>query len=683
MGKIHTPLFSDIEYKISNGRMLDGGSNRPMGDLNKVGGKERGHIWRSLNGSKSVMFKRIVSAGTHNSRQLAGQLAYVNGKATEVFGSSVEENNAKALSDAAVAELINDWGEGWRNAYHRKNGHTSHMVLSFPKYVTERQAAMITKEWCYEMFESRQITPDSWKYYAALHTDQAHPHVHIVLNNKGRDGEWFYLGKKHHFSPDFMRERVAEIAKEHGVYLDATTRLERGIVEYAPSSGEVQRARRLGVEPVCPKREGKSLERAITKMAEYQAEYREMANVARAAKSPEMADLLEDAAERLGRGEALQLPEDPVTSIEQAQYPIDLREALLAWVARNEDKIAELEPEKRKDVTERVYGTLERIESFMQQDFALSEQEAVVELSEPKSVMPNTAEPAASKLPPKQRIFRTGGRLMEVVIGDIERLRDRAVEYLPEGGSVKRLDEFLQSGNFRSWAAKAVDSEEYKVEIAAITEAMGDFTQVDLSDVPKQLESIMARASATGIDTEQLVRRLVSGAENRHQEAEWIRGDVQAVADKRTLALNVEAHRKQAIDTVRNVYAYANEIMDKLEGHQVHHDEDEFQSATDELIKQMKAHRSVRFSDASAEKDYLLAFRAKFGARRIEALANGDLSVLDVLTDKVQAQRDITYATMKMAKKFPEVGIKERSIESGMEAYNPRIWYGRDGHAIG
>ena len=241
----------------------------------------------------------------------------------------------------------------------------------------------------------------------------------------------------------------------------------------------------------------------------------------------------------------------------------------------------------------------------------------------------------------------------------------------------------MKSPAFRAWASKGVSGEEYKPEQAAIAEAMQDFTQVDLSEVPKQLESIITRASATGIDTERFVQRLISGAENRHQENDWIRGDVQAITEKQQLEVNVKVHQKKAIDTVRNVYAYADQVLEKLADMQVQVEEDKFQSATEEIVRQMKAHRSVRFNDMAAEKNYILAFRAKFGTRRIEAMANGDLNVLDALTENVQSQRDIIYATMKMAKKHPEVGIKGHSIQTGMEAYNPRIWYGRDGHSIG
>ena len=680
MGKQSPSLFSEIEYKISSGRMRIVASTRPNGE---AGRKERGHIWRSLNGSNAAMLKRISSAGTHHPRQLAGQLAYINGKSQEVFGSAVDYGSGKALSDGDVADLIKDWSSNWQQGKQRRTGQTSHMVMSFPTHVTARQASMITQDWCREMFEERTITDDTWRYYAALHTDQAHPHVHIVLNNMGDHGEWFYMGKNHHFSPDMMRERIAEIAQGYGVYLDASTRLERGVVEYAPSSGEVQRAKRLGIEPVCRKREGKAMNRAIADMAEYQAEYLEMAKVARSAKAPEMAELLEEAAERLGQGEALQLPDNPVTSIEQAQYPIDIREALLAWVARNEDKIAELEPERRKDITERVYATLERIATFMQQDFALSEEEAVVELSEPKSVMQHTSEPVESIQPPKHKIFRTGGRFMEAVIGDYDRLQDRAAEYLPEGSSADRLDKYMKSSEFRLWAANGVLHEGYLAEKKAIYEAIGDFTQADFSEVPKQLQSIMNRARETGIDTKQLAGRLITGANNRQQENEWIRGDIQAVADKRPLALNVDAHREKAVATVQNVYNYANEVMDKLEKQQVHVDEVEFQEATDEILRQMKAYQSVGFKDAATEKNYLLSFKAKFGTKQIDALANGDLAVLDGVTDQVQEQRDITYATMKMAKKYPEAGIKAQSVDAGMEAYNPRIWHGSGGHSIG
>ena len=45
------------------------------------------------------------------------------------------------------------------------------------------------------MFQSGEHQNDAWSYVAALHTDRAHPHVHVVVNNRGTlNDSWFFMG---------------------------------------------------------------------------------------------------------------------------------------------------------------------------------------------------------------------------------------------------------------------------------------------------------------------------------------------------------------------------------------------------------------------------------------------------------------------------------------------------------
>jgi type IV secretion system T-DNA border endonuclease VirD2 len=43
------------------------------------------------------------------------------------------------------------------------------------------------------MFQSGKHQDDIWSYVAALHTDKAHPHVHMVVNNRGTVNAILYL----------------------------------------------------------------------------------------------------------------------------------------------------------------------------------------------------------------------------------------------------------------------------------------------------------------------------------------------------------------------------------------------------------------------------------------------------------------------------------------------------------
>jgi type IV secretion system T-DNA border endonuclease VirD2 len=94
------------------------------------------------------------------------------------------------------------------------------------------------------MFQSGEHQDDVWSYVGALHTDKAHPHVHTVVNNRGTvNDSWFFMAKEHAFNLEIMKERMVAIAAEEGVFLDATSRAERGLLTYGPSRAEIERAR--------------------------------------------------------------------------------------------------------------------------------------------------------------------------------------------------------------------------------------------------------------------------------------------------------------------------------------------------------------------------------------------------------------------------------------------------------
>jgi hypothetical protein len=124
-------------------------------------------MWNSLGATGSAFVKRIPGAGVQHPKQLAGQLAYVNGKSKGTFGFATGVNvGSEAFEATELEQLIDQWSQDWKGR--PRNGHTSHMVLSFPDDVSHDGAFSIAREWCAEMFESGQHIDDKWEYIAAL-----------------------------------------------------------------------------------------------------------------------------------------------------------------------------------------------------------------------------------------------------------------------------------------------------------------------------------------------------------------------------------------------------------------------------------------------------------------------------------------------------------------------------------
>jgi type IV secretion system T-DNA border endonuclease VirD2 len=174
-------------------------------------------MWQVAQSGSAAVLKKIARGGTHDARSLRVQMNYLFSKAEAVFGNMVvHDPDARSIDPEGRAQIVADWSDAWTGA--PKNGHTTHLLMSFPSHVRPAQAKIIAEAWAAEMFQSGAHQEDEWSYVAALHTDRAHPHVHIVVNNRGlMNDTWFYMAKDHVFNLALMKSRMAEIAEEEGV----------------------------------------------------------------------------------------------------------------------------------------------------------------------------------------------------------------------------------------------------------------------------------------------------------------------------------------------------------------------------------------------------------------------------------------------------------------------------------
>jgi type IV secretion system T-DNA border endonuclease VirD2 len=309
-------------------------------------------LWRFSLGSNAAVLKRIGKGGTANAKELAAQMDYLFSKSASIFGNGVVlDADAKGLTKDERNDIVVDWVEDWRGS--PKNGHTTHLLMSFPSHVRPSSAKLIAEAWAFEMFQSGEHQDDVWSYVAALHTDKAHPHVHMVVNNRGTvNDSWFFMAKEHAFNLEVMKERMVAIAAEEGVFLDATSRAERGILTYGPSRAEIERARVEGRAAEERPREGRALEDALATMARTADAMRSLSHVAALTGLPEIGEKIAKAEETLRRSGMLQpFPGDAATA-ERA----DLDRHFSGWMAEAEGKIGKMPVAERKDMRDELYG---------------------------------------------------------------------------------------------------------------------------------------------------------------------------------------------------------------------------------------------------------------------------------------------------------------------------------------
>ncbi|OJY36643.1 MAG: hypothetical protein BGP11_17030 [Rhodobacterales bacterium 65-51] len=309
-------------------------------------------MWRFSLGSNAAVIKKIGKGGTANAKELAAQMDYLFSKSASIFGSGVVlDADAKGLTRDEQNEIVGDWVEDWRRA--PKNGHTSHLLLSFPSHVRPEKAKLIAEAWAFEMFQSGDHQDDVWSYVAALHTDRPHPHVHIVVNNRGTmNDSWFFMAKEHAFNLDMMKERMVVIAAEEGVFLDTTSRAERGLLTYGPSRAEIERAREEGRTPEERPRVGRALEDALATMARTADILRSLSHVAALTGLREIGEKIAAAEEALRRGGVLHPFPAGAATLERA----DLDRHFNGWMTETEANIRKAPMAERKDLRDELYG---------------------------------------------------------------------------------------------------------------------------------------------------------------------------------------------------------------------------------------------------------------------------------------------------------------------------------------
>ena len=93
---------------------------------------------------------------------------------------------------------------------------------------------------------------DVWDHCTADHRDTEHPHVHVVVNRRGLGrGEWLKVSRRSEIDWDALREVQVEVARDHGIYLEASLRLARGLHERPVPTAEVRRSRPSRRRPRC------------------------------------------------------------------------------------------------------------------------------------------------------------------------------------------------------------------------------------------------------------------------------------------------------------------------------------------------------------------------------------------------------------------------------------------------
>lgn len=342
------------------GEVFRDGWSRIRGSMQGLHASRQKQLIRAAAGHRAAVFKAIRSGGTHTKSQLSNQLGYLTTKSTHIVDSSGFLDGKTKLDNREIEDLTERFAKRWRAGFKPKLGQTTHMLMSFPIGTSGEDVRDIASDVAERFFQNDE---GHFDYIIAVHEDRDHPHAHIVLNRRSQEGEFFYLGRDHRFNYDDFRLAMVEEAEKYGVRLEATRRIDRGVVHYPPRTREVYAAKAEDREAEPRPRVGADLDRALEEIANTRIIYQSLAAEASGENHEDIADALLRAGEMLAKGGRLK-SEGEVYMIEEQSFD-DLKVRYAEQVERVQGMIAE-KPEAERPQLERSLNDIQARLAHMQ-----------------------------------------------------------------------------------------------------------------------------------------------------------------------------------------------------------------------------------------------------------------------------------------------------------------------------
>ena len=337
------------------GEIFQEGWSRVRGSMQGLA-QRRQQMVRAAYGHRAAVFKPIRTGGTHTRTQLQNQLTYLTTKSSFIVDSRGLHDAKTTLSKDEIMSVVDRFVSRWDEGFSPKLGHTSHLLMSFPRGTKGSHVRDIASDVCERFFQNEARNFD---YLIAIHKDRDHPHAHVVINRRSQEGEFFYLGRDHHFNYDDCRLAMVEEAEKYGVRLEATRRVDRGEVHYAPRTGAVYAASTENRSAAARERVGADLDRALAEIAASAATYRSLAAEASAENRDDIENALLHASAILAQQG--QLPQTGDIYMAQEQSFDDLNTRFTSEMNRVAAVIRETPEDQRAGLQKQMIAALQPV----------------------------------------------------------------------------------------------------------------------------------------------------------------------------------------------------------------------------------------------------------------------------------------------------------------------------------
>jgi len=236
--------------------MLTGGESAPAGRFGyRLNTQQR--IRNAIRAPQAVV-KVVRGGGAGSRRDLESQLNYLS-RDGELALDEFEPggNSFDLVGTREIEDLSHSWAQRWDEAEAldgraaRAKTNTYHLIVSFPEGTDEERAKKAANTFADKFLTSGELG-DRWGHIRAWHTDRAHPHMHLVIDRRGESGVMMQINPARDISPARLRGLQVDAAAEHGLLLNDTPRVSRGLSHQSVSSAEwraAERDQRIGRNP--------------------------------------------------------------------------------------------------------------------------------------------------------------------------------------------------------------------------------------------------------------------------------------------------------------------------------------------------------------------------------------------------------------------------------------------------
>jgi len=198
-------------------------------------------LMSTATGYNQALVKVIPRGGARSGQGLRDQVSYLTRQHSLKMSESTLALQTGELEQQELLEKVDEWAEDFHG--NPKFGHTTHLVVSFPRGTNVLAAKKAGEEFA-DRALAQGLGGECFDHLTIQHTDTDFPHTHIIVRNRGlQENGWFTIRKGSAHEPSKLRELQAEVAAKHGIQLSATTRLERGIKEKPILTPEFRRAK--------------------------------------------------------------------------------------------------------------------------------------------------------------------------------------------------------------------------------------------------------------------------------------------------------------------------------------------------------------------------------------------------------------------------------------------------------